>query len=83
MSISPNLGEKLAQIRQFWQNERAKNYQDSGMTLLEPSARQKGALNQNFFGGDFCQKGALNWCALNRVYEVLIILLEIETSRLS
>jgi len=40
------------------------------MTLLEPSARQKGALNQNFFGGDFCQKGALNWCALNRVYEV-------------
>ena len=46
MSISPNLGEKLAQIRQFWQNERAKNYQDSGMTLLEPSARQKGALNR-------------------------------------
>jgi len=40
------------------------------MTLLEPSARQKGALNQNFFGADFCQKGALNWCALNRVYEV-------------
>jgi len=42
------------------------------MTLLEPSARQKGALNQNFFGGDFCQKGALNWCALNRVYKVII-----------
>jgi len=40
------------------------------MTLFEPSARRKGALNQNFFGGDFCQKGALNWCALNRVYEV-------------
>jgi len=56
LSISPNLGEKLAQNRQFWRNERAKNYQDSAMTLLEPSARQKGA-DQNFFGGDFCQKG--------------------------
>jgi len=36
------------------------------MTLLEPLARQKCALNQNFFGGDFCQKGALN-----RVYQGL------------
>ena len=41
------------------------------MTLLEPSARRKSALIQIVFGGDFCQKGALNWSALNRVYEVL------------
>jgi len=56
LSISPNLGEKLAQIRQFWQNERAENYQDSGMTLLEHSARQKCALNQNLLVAIFAKK---------------------------
>ena len=57
-----------------------KNKQDDKKTFTQPIVTcffqkinfnsAKECLKSDFFGGDLCQKGALNWCALNRVYKV-------------